>query len=107
MTPIATDTVFIRLGERAPKELTITLHCPEKDPKSGSDSSTMRCLVEIDGVDRSAYIYGESSLQALVLAHVYLRVELECLQRDGYAFYESKEDQEPYDYIGCLFTKIE
>ena len=101
---VATQTIFVRLKNGPPVQVGISVYKPERDPKSEAKASTMRCLVEFDGIGRSDYSYGETSLQALSLAFVYLRSEIESLVRDGYEFYWSEKDDEAFPLIFALFS---
>ena len=67
---------------------------PERDPLPGGG---YRCLVTIRGLGRKRYVYGVDSLQSLMLATVYVNIEINVLSGQGYRFFMSKSGSDALD----------
>ncbi len=67
---------------------------PEKGPLPGGG---YRCPVTIRGLGRERYVYGVDSLQSLMLATVYVNIEINALSGRGYRFFMSKSGGDALD----------
>ena len=84
------------------RDVTIRIFQPESDPES--DGGNFRCRIEMTGFSESTYAYGIDSLQALSLALVYVRKEVEKFLASGGEFLQSKGDAEPLSFLFSYYA---
>ena len=87
LKPIAKSDLWMGKSRGERRRITISIAKPEKDPLKGGN---YRCLATIRGLKRKRYIYGIDSLQSLMLATFWLKVEINVLKRQGSVFFMSK-----------------
>ena len=94
--PFAQATYFAQppSGERSP--FAVSISAPTPDPRGD-----FSCSVQLGDEGPNA-IFGIDPLQALALAYRYLQAELERYEEQGWQFFFSETDTEPFDLLNTL-----
>ena len=98
---IATTDLIARKGDIETQPLRITVHCPKPDPDS--TSGDYHCYVEFDGLGESTFAYGIDSLQALSLAMVFIKNEIEKILLQGWKIYHPSDSSKQFDVLSVMF----
>ena len=104
MNRIATLELWGQENNSPRRAILVAVHAPEPDPKS--QHGDFRTLVELDGVSKSRYGYGVSSMQSLVLAMQLLKIHVEKAIAVGWQFYFDESDDEPFDLLHWLSSHL-
>jgi hypothetical protein len=83
------------------RELVICLLKPEPDP--ASEHGDQRCRVELTGFSKSTYTHGCDTLQALSIAHVYIRRELQAFCESGWELFHPDDLSDPFPFLSCYY----
>ena len=100
MNRIATWELWAQKNGTPRVAILVAVHVPEPDPKS--PHGDYRTLVEIDGVTKSRFGYGVSSMQSLAQAMQTLHVGVELALNEGWLFYFDESDNKPFDLLHAI-----
>ena len=90
MKPIAQTTFWIGKKGQARSRADLKIYRPELNP---TGTGEYRCRVLAPGTPEARFIYGEDSVQALMLGIAYAIIHIDALTASGWSFYFRRRDR--------------